>query len=113
MALLSSLYQNLILLTDKLRDAIEADDDTAIADLLDRRDALIARAEAQLQPEPGLEALIREALSRDAHCQAMLKRKMAAIETELKGMSQASHAMARYVAAMGGGSTVQIFDRDH
>lgn len=109
---LTHLYQDLIALTKQLESAIDQEDDLTIADLLDRRDAILAMAESQLHPEPGAEALLREAMIRDARCQAMLKRKMAAIESELKGMTQGSHAMARYVDAMGMGSTSQVFELD-
>jgi hypothetical protein len=111
MSLLKTLYQNLILLTEKLEKAIDGEDDAAIADLLDRRDQLLTRIEAQ-PPEPEARELLLRAIALDAMCHAKLERKMNEAKIEMQALNQSGHGIASYLNSMIGAQSAQVFDHD-
>lgn len=112
MGLLATLYQSLILLSEKLESALDAGDDSAIADLLDRRDQLLSRAEAHLSPDPEAQALLQKAIAIDNRCQVKLKRKLAEAKAEMQAINQSGQGIASYLNSMIGASSAQVFDHD-
>ena len=112
MSLLATLYQNLILVTQKLEDAIDAEDEAAIADLIGRREHILTRAEAHLAPDPEAQELLKEAIARDARCQAKLVRKVAEAKAGLQALNQSGQGIASYLNTMIGAPSAQIFDHD-
>lgn len=112
MSLLATLYQSLILLSEKLEEALDTENEEAIADLLDRRDQLLSRAEAHLSPDPEAQALLQKAIAIDTRCQAKLQRKLAEAKAEMQAINHSGQGIASYLNTMIGASSAQVFDHD-